>query len=334
MRITPSTLHKIAKDTVARRTRTDRDLLSVYLHGSLLEEDPLLGGTADIDLVFVHDDGVIVEREIQRLTDEVHLDIAHHERSDYRQARNLRVHPWLGPTIFSCRVLYDPHHFMDFTQASVRGQFNRPDYVLERARSLFEHARQMWVSLDGREEDPGVGEVDLYLRAVEHVGNAVASLSGPPLTERRFLSRFPSRAETIRHPGLYPGFLGLLGAPNVYVSAFRDWLASWKQAYLAIPAEAVPARLHPARCAYYLRAFEKLLDGDRPQDALWPLLRTWTQAVSLLPKGSNVSAPWQEALLQLGLYGDGFHERVSALDAYLDNVEEIMEVWAREKGAG
>jgi hypothetical protein len=333
MRITSATLHKIARDTVARRTRTDRGLLSIYLHGSLLEDDPLLGGTADIDLVFVHDEGVIVEREIQRLTDEVHLDIAHHERSDYRRARNLRVHPWLGPIISSCRILYDPHHFMDFTQASVRGQFNRPDYVLARSRNLMEHARQMWVSLDALSAEPGVGDVDLYLRAVEHVANAVASLSGPPLTERRFLMRFPSRAEAVGHPGLYPGLLGLLGAPNVYASTLTEWLAVWKATFQAIPEENVPARLHPSRCFYYLRSFEKILQEEKPHDVLWPLLRTWTQAVRLLPEGSGAAGRWQEAFLHLGLYGDEFQERVSALDAYLDNVEEVVEDWARERGA-
>jgi hypothetical protein len=333
MRITPGTLHKIARDTVAKRVRTDRDLLSAYLHGSLLADDPLLGGTADIDMVFIHDDGVIVEREIQRLTDDVHLDIAHHQRSDYRRARNLRVHPWIGPTIFSCRILYDPHHFMDFTQASVRGQFNRPDYVLERSRNQAEHARQMWVSLDGLTGEPGVGDVALYLRALEHVANALASLSGPPLTERRFLLQFPARAEALGHPGLYPGLLGLLGAPNVYASTLPEWLPGWKAAYQAIPADTVPARLHPARCPYYYRAFEKILEGERPQDVLWPLLRTWTGAVQLLPESSGAIARWQEVLSQLGLYGDGFQERIAALDAYLDTVEEVMEVWARERGA-
>ena len=90
MRITPALLLKIARDTVAQRTRSDRGLLSIYLHGSLLEDDPLLGGTADIDLGVIHDEEYSMEREIQRLTDEVHLDIAHHARSDYRWARSLR----------------------------------------------------------------------------------------------------------------------------------------------------------------------------------------------------------------------------------------------------
>jgi hypothetical protein len=198
MRITPESLLKIARDTVARRTRSDRNLLSVYLHGSLLETDPLLGGTTDIDLVFIHDDSPLVAREIQPLTDEIHLDIAHHARSTYRHGRDLRQHAWLGPTVFSCKVLYDPQHFMDFTQASVRGQFNRAENVLGRARRQAEHARQIWLDLHNQAGEPGLEQVALYLRAVEHAGNAVASLNGPPLTERRFLMRFPGRVERRR----------------------------------------------------------------------------------------------------------------------------------------
>ena len=211
MRITPALLLKIARDTVAQRTRSDHGLLSIYLHGSLLEDDPLLGGTADIDLVFIHDEEHSVEREIQRLTDEVHLDIAHHARSDYRWARSLRLHPWLGPTIINCKILYDPQHFMDFTQASVRGQFNQPDNVLGRARGQADHARQMWFSLHDLTSEPGLAEINLYLQAIEHAVNAVASLSGPPLTERRFLLRFPAGSRGDRSPRAVSRLVRLAG---------------------------------------------------------------------------------------------------------------------------
>jgi len=200
MRITRDTLLKIVRDTVNQRTRSDRGLLAVYLHGSLLEEEYLLGGATDIDLFFIHSDTIPTPREIVHLSDEVHLDIAHHLHRDYRNTRQLRLHPWLGPTIKDCRILHDPQHFLDFTQASVRGQFDRPDYVLERSRKQLESARQIWLSLHEAHPDPSPKDIVSYLRALENAANAVAGIYGSPLTERRFLLRLPARCEAAIQP--------------------------------------------------------------------------------------------------------------------------------------
>jgi hypothetical protein len=234
MRVTHETLLRVVRDTVAQRTRIDRSLMSVYLSGSLLEDEYMLGGTTDIDLVFIHTDLEGPDREIVRLTDEIHLDIAHHLHKDYRQTRRLREHPWLGPTLERCVIFHDPQHFMDFTQASVRGQFDRPDHVMERSRRQAEHARQVWLYYHEQKHKAGPKEISDYLRAIEHAANAIASLSGPPLTERRFLLKFPQRMQAIGHPGLYPGLLGLIGGPNVNVDVLRSWLPDWEAAYHAI----------------------------------------------------------------------------------------------------
>ncbi|HSF80177.1 MAG TPA: hypothetical protein VLA49_03025 [Anaerolineales bacterium] len=333
MRINRGTLLRIARDTVNQRVRKDRGLLSAYLCGSLLGDDYLLGGTADIDLTFVHIDSPPQEREIVGLTDEVHLDIAHYPQKEFSQARRLRTHPWLGPTIFSCQILHDPQHFMDFTQASVRGQFDRADYVLGRARSQAEHARQIWMGFYRETpQQPGPPELALYLRAVGHAANAIASLSGPPVAERRLLLEFTRRAEAVGRPGLQPGLLGLLGAPNVDGEILKSWLGDWQACLESIPQENAPARLHPARTGYYRRGFEALLAGTEPMTILWPLLRTWTEAVEMLPPDSVSSQSWEQALGTLSLTDTGFAERVEALDAYLDMVEETLEGWAQAAG--
>ena len=220
MRITPAMLHKVARDTVEQRKRHDHSLLAVYLTGSLFAGNPLFGGTADIDLFFIHDERVSPEREIQRLTDEIHLDIAHHGREDYSQARTLRLHPWMGYNIINCTIMHDPQHFMDFTQASVRGQFEQPENVLGRVQGQAEYARQIWLSLHDLKDEPQLSQVRQYLLAVGQAANAVACLSGPPLTERRFLRSFPDRAAVVGRSGLYAGLLGLLGAGQVEEGAF------------------------------------------------------------------------------------------------------------------
>jgi predicted nucleotidyltransferase len=332
MRVTRNVLMKIVRDTVEQRTRADRSLLAVYLCGSLLGGDYLLGGTVDIDLVVIHLDNPDQEREIVYLTDEVHLDIAHHVQKEYRHSRRLRVHPWMGPTLFSCQSLYDPQHFLDFIQAGVRGQYDRSDYIVERARKLVEPARQLWLRGLQASQPPTAEMVLGYLKALGNAANAVASLSGPPLTERRFLLGFPDRSEAIDRPGLYPGILGLLGASDLEASLVESWLPAWNAAYQALPQKEIPARLHPDRRAYYFRSIEALIQSGNWQAALWPLLRTWTLAVHHLGDRSKHLQPWKAAFNQLGLLGDGFAQRLEGLDAYLDTVEEVIDSWARANG--
>jgi hypothetical protein len=334
VRITRDLLLKIARETAAERTRQDRGLLAIYLHGSLLEDEPLLGGAADIDLFIIHNDSAVPqEREIIPVTDEVHLDITHQARPIFRQARELRLHPWLGHTLYGAKSLYDPQHFMDFVQASVRGQFYRADNVLRRVRPQAEHARQMWFGFTQQPPAPGTASVLLYLRAVVHAVNAIAGLNGPPLTDRRLLLNFPARAEAVRHPGLQAGLLGLLGGPTVDAAALKAWLPAWQEAWQALPTAGAPVRLHPARLAYYGLAFDAMLGSDQYAAVLWPLLLTWTLAAAALPTDGPHLAAWQAVVTHLGLAGPAFPERLQALDAYLDLVEEIIETWAKENGA-
>jgi len=318
---------------VIQRTRQKRGVVGVYLCGSLLNEEYLLGGTTDIDLVFVHDQPVSVSREIVGLTGEIHLDIAHHYEREYEQARLLRVHPWLGPLINSCKILYDPQHFLDFIQASVRGQFYRPDNVLARASKMVEVARGIWQRYQGETLLSEPQDVATYLRAVVHIANAIAGLSGSMLSERRLLISFSKCTEIVGHPGLYPGLLGLLGAPRLQPDSIDMWLSWWQEAYRAILPEQAPIRLHPARMSYYREAFEAMR-RDHPLEAiLWPLLNTWTLAAENLPPTSVERQNWQLAFEDLGLIKEGLVERIQALDAYLDLVDETLEAWGHDQGA-
>lgn len=332
MRINRNMLLKIADDTVEKYVSDNPSIMAIYLQGSLLGNAPLIGNTADIDLFFIHSNEVTLEREIIRVSDEVHLDISHHFHMVYRQPHELRVHPWLGPAIYSCKIMYDPQHFIDFVQASVRGQFNNPENVFSRVRRQADHAREMWISFNSTPHIPDPQDASLYLHALEHSANAVSGLSGHNLTERRFLLDLPKRADAVGKSGLYPGFLGLLGAPSVDSGSMRAWLPEWRNAYIALPANAVPLRLHPYRLLYYERAIEDILNSPTPHDALWPLWRTWTHIISDLPAETPHRSAWQKAGEKLGLLGDGFVEKIEGLDAYLDQVEELLETWARKNG--
>jgi len=228
--------------------------------------------------------------------------------------------------------MHDPQHFLDFTQASVRGQFDRADYLYQRILVQLEQSRKIWFDLQSLEKKPGIEEVFLYLKAISLIANAIASYSNAPLTERRFLIDLPERAQAIGQQGLYHGFLGLLGAPKLEQAVLKDWLSSWQVSYLAVPEEKRPARLDVKRLRYYQCALESMLETERYEAVLYPLLHTWLISAINLPDDSTSKKECLIALETLGLMGKGFEERILALDAYLDVVEEIVENWAKENG--
>ncbi len=333
MRISVETLLKLAQEQVSQRAKSDYDVIAAYLYGSLLGDDPLIGGTGDIDLMFIHNQGISERREIVRITDDIHLDITHAGRDAYRQTRELRLNPWMGPVVNGCKILHDPQHFMDFVQAGVRGQFDRPDNVRLRVQKQLEHARQIWLGFQLESGEPGLEQFASYLKAVDHAANAVAVVSGPPLGERRFLQRFVERSNQLGQPALAGKLLTLIGGPKASPEALQAMLPAWELAFKAGAEKNPPARLHPLRQHYYQKAFETFLSPGQPYQAtLWPLLRTWTGLAQLLDDEAATAA-WKEALSQLDLLGAGFGARLEDLDKFLDQVEELLESWSRKMGA-
>ena len=145
-------------------------------------------------------------------------------------------------------------------------------------------------------------------------------------------SRHVGWVAAVGRAGLYPGLVGLLGGAQLEVEDLQAFFQAWEGAFRAVPAENAPPRLHPDRFAYYQRAFKKILGSDQPQDVLWPLLRTWIESVELLPEGAPQIDEWQQAFQGLGLLGQEFSDKVAALDAYLDNVEELLDEWGQARG--
>ena len=333
MRITRETLLKIARDTVKMRIQKDRSIICVYLVGSLLKEEPLIGGTGDIDLIFVHDVEPLIGREITRLSDEIHLDIAHYSQDVYRQPRHLRVDPWIGT--FLCLnplALHDSHHWFEFTQASVCAQFNRPEYVLERARFPGNQGRQLWMDLRMGNAGNESNRVLTYLKIMENSANALACFSGPPLTMRRFFLHLPEVAKAVGRPGMAGGLIDLLSENEIPAETWQSWQSPWLEALDAAGQMThVPAGLNLQRKNYYTRAAAALWETD-PVSSVWIALRTWTQAVDFLGDNAPSREQWQAALRAVGLHEENFSTRLDTLDSYLDNVEEILDEWAHEYG--
>ena len=333
MRVTRESLIRIAKETVQERVYNNKDIIAAYLTGSLLTEEPFLGGVTDIDLVLVTASKPSMTREIVPLTPDFHVDIAFRAKAEYNPPRELRVNPWLGYEIYDPMLLYESQHFFEFTQAAVRAgfEFQEPALVLQRCRKLLDHGRKIWFDLMDVGEDNGPKDVRMYLKSLYHAVNVIAELHGPPLPERRLLLLFPSLAEQAGRPGLSVGLLGLLGGASLDTSALGSWLPEWESMFkAAFETSKAEARIHTARLNYYKKCFEAMLGSNDPIVMLWPLLNTWTHAAIALPKDSN--APWRAACNTLGLSGERFVERVEGLDHYLDEIDILLDEIAEANG--
>jgi hypothetical protein len=334
MRITRETLLKIARDTAAQRVRVSRRIQCIYLTGSCLAEEPLLGGTGDIDLVIIEDGQPLQPREIVRLNDEVSLDISHYAQEDFQQPRHLRADPWLGPILYNKPlVLYDSNHWFDYIQASSGALFLQPDNVLLRATRLAENARSAWIELGLGGQSDHVRKVYAYLRCLENAGNAFASLSGVPLTERRFLLELPRRAAALQQTDLSANMLLLLsGEVEVGDADWQAWMEGWEAALVAVAGlETCPVRLSAARRLYYTRAAAALWN-EHPSAAFWILVRTWAVAAAHLAPDAPGRQAFESVLSAAALTPGRFETRLEELDHYLDRVEETLERWGHQNG--
>jgi hypothetical protein len=331
MRVTKNTLLRLAKETVQERAYNDKSITAAYLTGSLLQEDPFLGKAADIDLVFIHAESPSIRREILPLSETIHLDIVHREKADYLPPRSLRKNPWLGSELYDPMLLYETEHFFEFTQASLRAGFTDAAPTLQRAYRLLNRSRQRWLDIRPRATSPDAETLALYFKGVYHAVNIVAALDGAFLTERRLLLEFPAHAEALGKPEFTARLYAMLSSAAPDPDQLSAWIPLWEANFLdASTSSLADTRLHPARKRYYQNAFEAFLESDAPLASLWALLRTWTLAAKVLPESKT--AAWTQAMQDIGLLGEGFQERVQALDSFLDDIEEMLEAKAAANG--
>src|SRR5574339_100152 len=255
MRVTRESLVRIAKETAQQRAFNDRFIIAAYLTGSLVSDaEPMLGGTTDIDIIFVHAGDPKAKREFVKLTPDFHLDISHRAKGEFKKPRELRLDPWLGWEMYDPLLLYEREKFFEFVQAGLRAgfEFNAPAPALQRSRQLLAHGRQIWRDLLEVGEQVTPQDVAKFMKSLFHAVNAVAELSGPPLQERRLMLEFGPRAETARRPEMIAALTGLMGGTGLDPEQVRSWLTDWRLAYEGAAGNTrVDVRIHPARLNYY-----------------------------------------------------------------------------------
>ncbi len=333
MRITRDLLLNTAKETVKRHTFGGHDLVCAYLTGSLVYDQPILGGVTDIDLVYVHSGDSPCTREIVQITDEIHLDILHFPESTFAQPRILRTDPWIGS--FLCKdplVLYHTQHWFEYTQAATAAQFYQPVYAIQRVRHFSEKARSSWLSLQMAAGDFIKTALPGYLKILQNAANAIACLTSVPLTDRRLLIDFPERAQKLQMPGLVGGFTDLILPVEPIEPEWETWITNWKSSYaLLLQQPEVPISLSNGRLTYYERAILELSQAGQ-EAALWIMLWTWSKISSLLPNGCSENAAFNSFCATLSLDESLFADRLASLDTYLDTVEEVIDTWSYRNG--
>lgn len=326
MRITRDILLTQARENAAKLAAKDRGIICIYLCGSLLQEEPLLGGVTDIDLVCIHDRPVKTEREVIRLGADVSLDLAHYEKEAYEPARKLRTDAWIGGGFESVPlVLHDSLRWYDFMRASATAQFWRPENIATRARSFLVPARKTWSDLQDEVIPQGIKRVTAYLRALRDTANGVIVLSGTPQPIRRLVSELPSRSLQAGLLDFTGEFISLFTSSEVSDEKFSAWLS----AYAAIFEEAkeinnFPADLQPFRRAYYEKAISSIYP-EHPAAALWIMLQTWTKAAAYLPKSGESYKAWQTLCRELEVDTRNLPQRLEGFDALLDCAEEAVD---------
>lgn len=324
MQFTSEILRQHAQVLVEKEANNNRDILAAYLQGSLLYGSPLMGGVGDIDLVFIHNSPPSQEREIRKLTPEIFFDIEHHDQMLYRTPRELRLDPWYGPTLRDALPLYDPRHLLDYTQSGVRSNFDFPENIQARSQKLLDQARKFWMDRQINPPQHILTELPEFLAALEKAVNAVALISGPPLTIRRLGMDFAHRADQINAPGLAIAFDHLLGAVHLSQAKLSEWLGEWTRAIQTLQKESDPGSILAEQETYFLAALEDLIQNESRVAGLWPLLNTWTEIITLLPGKTQLQTPWISALTSLGFAGSDYQVRLAAFDGFLELCETLI----------
>lgn len=328
MRTTRETLLKLAKDYTTQKLAPDRNVTAVFLVGSLRPENALPAAVLDVDLLVIYNGEPLREREIVKISNEIHLDIAYENASLYAQPRELRGDPWRGWAMWDPQLLYEKGRFFEYTQAIVRAQFDDVENLLKRCRSFSVPARMAWNEMFFAPESASPLKI---LTAASNAANAFASLSGAPLPERTLVSGLASRAEAAHMPELAGSLLNIITG-DLNMDLLQKALPAWERGFQAAAPVLPDARIHPVRLKYYKTAIEAQLAGKIPAAAFWPMLHTWALAMkspALPPESKN---EWDDFCQQVGLAPGAISERIEALDAFLDTLEETLEQKASESG--
>lgn len=333
MRVTRNMLLETARNYVKDQTFNNPDIACVFLIGSLAGEDPFLGESTDIDLVFIHNTEPAFSREIYSLGDDFQFDILHYPRRVFNQPKDLRQDPWLGCLFCDAPfVLYDSYHFYDYLRAGIFSNFFSPSNIYARSQSFYTSARDRWMNLQHQVDEFSADTVYDYLLTLYDAGNCIISLTGKPLPERRFLSGLETCTTYLGRPGLASGMRDLYGLNDYTAFPWETHLQQMNTAIAALSEKSYcPPQFSSTRFKYYQQAVS-FYQTDRPDEALWILFWVWTNVIHALPKRAPEGKDWKSFCEQTNFTKDIFSLKIQQLDSYLEAVDATSIEWQKVSG--
>jgi len=320
---------ELAHDEVKRRSH-QQTILSSYLIGSVVHGNPFLGDAADIDLVIIHNDDVRHPREFIRLSQQVHLDISHINASFFEHPRQLRIDPWQGPAIAEPGFLYDPDHFFERVQATVRGQFYRPDFVFQRATGFLNLAKQHCSLMQISSRWP-----HHYLHAIILGANARLACFNSQVAGRGTLAALRSQLHKLGETATYHGIVQLCGLADCTSWDFDALLSALDATWRGMQKNLSQSPLSRCRKEYTLAGLQGLLDQQDLPAAGWLLVMAWellharAEAESVPMQHEDV---WDQLRNMTSLRKVDRRQRKQVLTRYLNHIGTQLHVWGKEHG--
>ena len=336
MRITHKLLLQNAKQLVIERQTQDRSLVCAYLSGSLAAteemDQALIGGAGDIDLVFVHSYLDQPYRELVPLTKDLHHDIWHVVQATYDDPKQLRGNPWIGHDLFSKPTVFlDKNHWFDFVLAGAFSKYTLPENIIQRSMHFLRTAQAGLRTMTFNEQSLAEWLI-LYLKSLSAAANALAVLTGGPISMRRLLLDFPARAAALEAPEWTGRLIEAYSQGVPTAEQLEQWIDLWKECFSATPNN-VPVELSPIRTNYYLKAMESLKE-TQPMAGIWIMLKTLALYFSTVSTDLSTGAKEEQTqyLTALGLAPQNVAGRIENLENFIDDCEETLEQWAVNRG--
>ncbi len=172
---------------------------------------------------------------------------------------------------------------------------------------------------------PGLFTLRAYLRSIEEAANALSCLVGLPLAERRLFTQFAMRAQAAGLPTLASSLAELVTSPAVTDEAWLSWQADWKACLFQVSSQDnCPVELSSIRHSYLFNA--ALASWEKtPAGAMWLMLKTWTDAVTFLPKDSPLLESFDRMCSLLELSPENYSQRIAGLDRFLEEIEAYFD---------